>query len=137
MPTSFDSPASEPTEDEIAEALRTMGEKCECPSVWGTALFHHGTMTVDCPIHGERTHQSALGLDTSVWQTPMQPGDTITFEMTATIGSASAKNTDINIMKGTALYGQELESKGQEIQEIEVRDASPGPRYIYSTEGDE
>ena len=60
-PTSFDSPASEPTEDEIAEALRIMGME----------------------------------------------------------------------------YGKELESTGQEIQKIEVRDASPGPRDIHSTEGDE
>ena len=133
--TSLDSPASEPTEEEIAEALRIMGEDCACPPIMGTALYMGEAKTVDCPIHGERTTHNA-GLDLSRWQTPIQPGDVVTI-----VAEAMAERVDIDIRnatyEGTVSYGKELESTGQEIQEIEVRDASPGPRHIHSSEGDE
>ena len=116
-----------------------MGEKCSCPSYGGTALYHHGEITVECPIHGEQTRKWGYGADVSVWQNVVSDGDIL--KITATIGEVMAENVDINIMseafKGTISYGKELEKQGQEVQEIEVRDASPGPRDIHSSEGDE
>lgn len=94
------SPDSEPTEEEIAEALRIMGEDCNCPTLMGTALYHHGTVDVDCPIHGEKTHQS--GIDVSQWQRPIAPGDIITI-----MTESMSNQMDIEIMEGTIAYGDE------------------------------
>jgi hypothetical protein len=92
----------------------------------GTALYHHGEMWVDCPIHGEKTHRT--GIDISAWQ--VDPKDVITFQ----ISGAVAESIDITIMGETD--GKELGSEGQETEQAEIRDASIGPFNLDDPEGD-
>jgi hypothetical protein len=123
-PTSLDNPASEPTNEEIAEALRIMGEECACPSLMGTALFHAGELTVDCPVHGVLGHKS--GIDTSKWK--------------SVIGQQMGESVDRQFRsnyKGTFTYGQELGSKGQETEEGSLRDEGREPVGVYHTEDTE
>lgn len=114
--------------EEIAEALRTMGETCICPPIMGTALFHSGELTVDCPIHGEKAHHS--GIDISRWQRPVNPGDTITV-----MAESAANKVDINIMsekfKGTILYGTEEAPPNIADEYDDWEDANP-PRQSKS-----
>lgn len=123
------SPSSEPTEEEIAEALRIMGEKCICPTLMGTALYMGGSITVDCPIHGELAHSGVAPIDISKWQTPLQPGDIVTV-----VAESMANKVDIDIMgkfEGTVTYGTEEELTNLADDYEDWEDANP-PRQSKS-----